>query len=52
MGVNNSDTDLLSLGSRQYDLRILDTRPGPAINIIECDLNVNLLPPIKVIITG
>ena len=31
---------------RQYELCVLETKPGPAIDIHECDLNVEFAAPV------
>ena len=35
-----------SFPSRQYELCVLETKPGPAIDIHECDLNVEFAAPV------
>ncbi|XP_062534384.1 ubiquitin fusion degradation protein 1 homolog, partial [Armigeres subalbatus] len=29
-----------------YELSVLETKPGPAVTIIECDMNVEFAPPV------
>ncbi|XP_063235079.1 ubiquitin recognition factor in ER-associated degradation protein 1-like [Bacillus rossius redtenbacheri] len=40
--------DVLTIHYNQklYDLRVLETQPGTAVSIIECDMNVDFAPPV------
>ena len=40
--------DLIGIryNSRVYELRVLETKPGPAVTIIECDMNVEFAAPV------
>lgn len=40
--------DLIAIKYNQkiYEMCVLETRPGPAVSIIECDMNVEFAPPV------
>lgn len=42
-----SDRDVVAItyNDRVYELRVLETKPGNAVSIIECDMNVEFAPP-------
>lgn len=43
-----TSNDLIGIryNSRVYELRVLETKPGPAVTIIECDMNVEFAAPV------
>lgn len=41
-----NDTIVINYNDKQYELCVLETRPGPAIDIHECDLNVEFAAPV------
>ncbi|XP_003747649.2 ubiquitin recognition factor in ER-associated degradation protein 1 [Galendromus occidentalis] len=41
-----NDTIVIKYNDKQYELCVLETRPGPAIDIHECDLNVEFAAPV------
>ena len=36
----------ITYNDRIYELRVLETKPGNAVSIIECDMNVEFAPPV------
>jgi ubiquitin fusion degradation protein 1 len=39
--LSSADIISISYNSRVYELCVLETKPGPAVSIIECDMNVS-----------
>jgi ubiquitin fusion degradation protein 1 len=39
------DMIAIRYNDRSYELRVLETKPGPAVSIIECDMDVDFAPP-------
>lgn len=40
------DVIALNYNDRIYELRVLEVKPGNAVSIIECDMNVEFAPPV------
>ncbi|XP_001599477.2 ubiquitin recognition factor in ER-associated degradation protein 1-like [Nasonia vitripennis] len=40
------DIIAISYNSRIYEMSVLETKPNPAVTIIECDMNVEFAPPV------
>lgn len=40
------DVVAITYNDRVYELRVLETKPGNAVSIIECDMNVEFAPPV------
>ncbi|OQR73972.1 ubiquitin fusion degradation protein 1-like [Tropilaelaps mercedesae] len=41
-----NDTIVIEYNDKQYEVCVLETKPGPAISIVECDLNVEFATPV------
>lgn len=41
-----SDMVAITYNDRVYELKVLETKPGNAVSIIECDMNVEFAPPV------
>ncbi|KAJ2940182.1 hypothetical protein O0L34_g11746 [Tuta absoluta] len=44
--LTTGDVIAIKYNSKQYELCVLETKPGSAVNIIECDMNVEFAPPV------
>lgn len=44
--LTTGDVIAISYNDRIYELCVLETRPEPAVNINECDMNVDFAPPV------
>ncbi|RWS06446.1 ubiquitin fusion degradation protein 1-like protein [Dinothrombium tinctorium] len=44
--LTTGDVIAIDYNDRIYELCVLETRPGPAVTIIECDMNVEFAPPV------
>lgn len=44
--LTTGDVIAISYNERIYELCVLETKPGPAVSIIECDMNVDFAPPV------
>lgn len=44
--LTTGDVIAISYNDRIYELCVLETKPGPAVSIIECDMNVDFAPPV------
>lgn len=44
--LTTGDVIAISYNNRVYELCVLETKPGPAVSIIECDMNVDFAPPV------
>lgn len=44
--LTTGDVIAISYNDRIYELCVLETKPGVAVSIIECDMNVDFAPPI------
>lgn len=44
--LTTGDVIAISYNDRIYELCVLETLPGPAVSIIECDMNVDFAPPV------
>lgn len=44
--LTTGDVIAISYNDRVYELCVLETKPGPAVSIIECDMNVDFAPPV------
>ena len=40
------DVVAITYNDRVYELRVLETKPGNAVSIIECDMNVEFAAPV------
>lgn len=40
------DVVAITYNEKIYELRVLETKPGNAVSIIECDMNVEFAPPV------
>ena len=44
--LTTGDVIAIKYNQRIYEMCVLETRPGPAVTIIECDMNVEFAPPV------
>lgn len=44
--LTTGDVIAINYNSRVYELCVLETKPGSAVSIIECDMNVDFAPPV------
>lgn len=44
--LTTGDVIQINYNDRVYELCVLETKPGPAVSIIECDMNVDFAPPV------
>lgn len=44
--LTTGDMIAIKYNSRIYEMCVLETKPGPAVTIIECDMNVEFAPPV------
>lgn len=44
--LTTNDVIAIKYNNKIYELRVLETKPGPAVSIIECDMNVEFAPPV------
>lgn len=44
--LTTGDVIAISYNDRIYELCVLETKPGAAVSIIECDMNVDFAPPV------
>lgn len=44
--LTTGDVIAISYNDRIYELCVLETKPGTAVSIIECDMNVDFAPPV------
>ncbi|XP_023288378.1 ubiquitin fusion degradation protein 1 homolog isoform X2 [Orussus abietinus] len=44
--LTTGDIIAIRYNQRIYEMCVLETRPGPAVSIIECDMNVEFAPPV------
>ncbi|XP_057327089.1 ubiquitin recognition factor in ER-associated degradation protein 1 [Microplitis mediator] len=44
--LTTGDIVAIQYNQRIYEMCVLETRPGPAVSIIECDMNVEFAPPV------
>lgn len=44
--LTTGDVISISYNDRDYELCVLETKPGPAVSITECDMNVDFAPPV------
>lgn len=44
--LTTGDIVAIKYNQRNYELCVLETKPGPAVTIIECDMNVEFAPPV------
>ncbi|XP_046738860.1 ubiquitin recognition factor in ER-associated degradation protein 1 [Diprion similis] len=44
--LTTGDIIAIKYNQRIYEMCVLETRPGPAVSIIECDMNVEFAPPV------
>lgn len=44
--LTTGDVIAISYNDRIYELCVLETKPGSAVSIIECDMNVDFAPPV------
>lgn len=44
--LTTGDVIAISYNERIYELCVLETKPGAAVSIIECDMNVDFAPPV------
>jgi len=44
--LTSGDMIAIRYNNKLYELRVLETRPGSAVSIIECDMDVEFAPPI------
>ncbi|XP_015113786.1 ubiquitin recognition factor in ER-associated degradation protein 1 [Diachasma alloeum] len=44
--LTTGDIIAIQYNQRIYEMCVLETRPGPAVSIIECDMNVEFAPPV------
>ncbi|KAK7871706.1 hypothetical protein R5R35_013995 [Gryllus longicercus] len=44
--LTTGDVIAIKYNQRIYELCVLETKPGPAVSIIECDMNVEFAPPV------
>ncbi|XP_012251047.1 ubiquitin recognition factor in ER-associated degradation protein 1 [Athalia rosae] len=44
--LTTGDIIAIKYNQRIYEMCVLETKPGPAVSIIECDMNVEFAPPV------
>lgn len=44
--LTTGDIVAIKYNARIYEMCVLETKPGPAVSIIECDMNVEFAPPV------
>lgn len=44
--LTTGDIIAIKYNQRIYEMCVLETKPGPAVTIIECDMNVEFAPPV------
>jgi len=44
--LTEGDTIAFKYNDREYEMMVLETKPGKAVSIIECDMDVDFAPPI------
>lgn len=44
--LTTGDVIAIKYNQRIYEMRVLETKPGSAVSIIECDMNVEFAPPV------
>ncbi|XP_076161657.1 ubiquitin fusion-degradation 1-like isoform X2 [Ptiloglossa arizonensis] len=44
--LTTGDVIAIKYNQRIYEMCVLETKPGPAVSIIECDMNVEFAPPV------
>lgn len=44
--LTTGDIVAIKYNQRIYEMCVLETKPGPAVSIIECDMNVEFAPPV------
>lgn len=44
--LTTSDIIAIKYNQKIYEMCVLETKPGPAVSIIECDMNVEFAPPV------
>lgn len=44
--LTTGDLIAIKYNNNTYELSVLETKPGPAVTIIECDMNVEFAPPV------
>ncbi|KAH0563994.1 ubiquitin recognition factor in ER-associated degradation protein 1 [Cotesia glomerata] len=44
--LTTGDIVAIQYNQRIYEMCVLETKPGPAVSIIECDMNVEFAPPV------
>ncbi|CAG2065961.1 unnamed protein product [Timema podura] len=44
--LSTGDVIAIKYNQRVYEMCVLETKPGPAVSIIECDMNVEFAPPV------
>lgn len=44
--LTTGDLIAIKYNNYAYELSVLETKPGPAVTIIECDMNVEFAPPV------
>lgn len=44
--LTTGDVIAIKYNQKIYEMCVLETRPGPAVSIIECDMNVEFAPPV------
>ena len=44
--LTSGDVVAITYNDRVYELRVLETKPGNAVSIIECDMNVEFAAPV------
>ena len=44
--MTKGDVISINYNEKDYELCILETRPGDAVSIIECDMDVDFAPPV------
>nr|QBH74161.1 ubiquitin fusion degradaton protein [Carausius morosus] len=44
--LTTGDTIAIKYNQKMYEMCVLETKPGPAVSIIECDMNVEFAPPV------
>ncbi|KAK4015199.1 hypothetical protein OUZ56_030186 [Daphnia magna] len=44
--LTSGDVVAITYNEKVYELRVLETKPGKAVSIIECDMNVEFAPPV------
>jgi len=44
--LTTGDMIAIKYNEKSYELRVLETKPGPAVSIVECDMDVEFSPPV------